>query len=244
MIRVQGSDQPGGLPDPLCESLLVLLAEGAGFVSDLPGEDGGIVGIFQSGVSVRASDDEAHVIGEEFPGLCVGDEPADILRVGAISGHGGDWDLSGAAPGEVLGVSARPLPGVVQIEDGFHAAFAELPQEEVESVEQVVVVFSGGILERGFDFGGDARFAVGSDQNAQVRDSAVGQSVEFACESFAVAVPARRAEDRAVPEVRTDEVIGFSVEDELSVFDTDERVGLGCGRAAADEQGSQQEEFG
>ena len=52
--------------DPFEETLFVVFREGAGFVGDLPREDGRILGVGPARIAVRAGYDAAHVIEEKL----------------------------------------------------------------------------------------------------------------------------------------------------------------------------------
>ena len=233
VVGVERANQPRRPGNPLGEGLLVLLAEGARLVANLPREDGRVVGIPEPRIAVRAADDEAHVLLEQRASLAAGDEVRDILDVGLIAVDGRDGRLAGTCPGQVLRIAARPLPRIGQVEHGLHAAPSQLGEEVVQTVEQLVVVLAGDVLERRFDFGGDSPAAVGPHQHAQVRHAAGGQRIELPRQAFAVAAGALRAEDGAVPEVGTQEVAGFAVEHEAAVLDADERITVLRGAAAA-----------
>ena len=239
VVGVQRADKLGRLANPFGEGLVVLLPEGARFVAYLPREDRRVVGIADARVAVRAPHDEAHVIGVERPGPGIGDELRDVVHVGAVAVDGRDGCLARPGPGEVLRVTARPLPRIGQVEHRLHAAQRQLLHEVVEPVEQCVVVPARcGLEDRGY-FGRNARGSLGADEHAQVPQAAGGERVQLALEAGAVSAGTFRSEDRAVPEVGADEVAGLVSEQEAPLFDADEvGSGGGCGVAAGGQQGA------
>ena len=226
--RVDGLDERGGAVDEGHERIpdRRYVAEAAGLVGDLPGEDGG--GVLVSG------NNGADVVEEEFLRPGIGDESADELHVWAVALRPGVGGGAFADPLEVGAVAAGPFPGVVEVEDRGHVAFLELLEEVSQSLEAFTVVFAGGLVPGRTDLGVLPALPVGHCEDAEIGHSERLQGVELRRKPCAALL--RGCEDGTVPEVGSDVVLGLSVADETAVA-----YAVGRFRGAAAQQEREEE---
>ena len=150
-------------------------------------------------------------------------EFAHLLHEGPVAVDQRDQGLLARRPFQILTVAACPFPGVVHIENCLHVALPQFNQEAVEADQQRVIVHAGGSLQGRFDAGIDAVGAITAHQYPEIVDAQSFQGVEFLPEAGDIPSPAFGGKYGSVPEVGADKRVGFSVPDEMSVFDSDKR---------------------
>ena len=103
-------------------------------------------------------------------GLCLRciSELRHMVHEGLVAGFFGSGCHSVTGMFEVETVTAGPLPGVIEIEHGFHVTLRHFGKQIIESVEDGIVIDTGGYLKRGFYLRFHSAFAVTAHQNTKV----------------------------------------------------------------------------
>ena len=218
VVGIQLTDQGGSLCQPPFKGRQRLFRESTRLIADLPRHDGGIILIGDARITVRAGEDETHVVIEQLMRLLVRRILGHKAHVSGIAVLVGTRRLAGTRMLQVETIAPAPLPGVVQVEHRHHLTFAQLLHQEVETRQDGVVIHTGRHLQRRLHLRGHAPFAVRAHEDAQVVDADLLHQVEFLAEPLAVTALTLRAEDRPIPEIRTYVIIGLAVFFEMSVL--------------------------
>lgn len=170
VIMVDTLDEGGLLGDPCSKSRLGdrVGGKGAGLVGYLPRHQRGRLGIGAPGIAVGAAHHVAHMPRGQGLGRVTADKAGHVGHIAVVAIDGRIWCGTLAGPLEISAVTAAPLPGVVEIDHGLHAAALELSHQIVQAVEDGVVVHARRSLEHGHDMRWYVLVAVAAREHTQI----------------------------------------------------------------------------
>ena len=225
MIRIDFLDQAGGLREPADESVADsrIFGKAARFVPDLPGKDGRILTVRLAGDGVGAADDGLQVVEKQLLGGFTYGELRHLLHERPVAVFQRNEGRLAGGPFQILAITARPFPGIVQIQDCLHVPFPDFQEETVQTGQNRIIVHRRSLLQGRFDPGIHAVRTISAHEDAEIVDAQGLQGVQFADQTFEIAAFPFGGQDRSVPEIGSDVCIRLSVTDKLPVGNGNER---------------------
>lgn len=238
VVGVEGLDEMGRLRGPTIEPLNggLVVAEGARFIAELPGEDGGLVFVEAVGDGVAASEDGLDELEVELLGLAVCGKLGGILYIVIPPLAFGRGRIAEAHLAEVETKTAAPIPTVRQIEHGCHLARLEFIEQTVQATQERIVELAWLRLKDGLYPAHLLATAVGAHEYAQIFHANRFQLIKFGAQSGKVAALSLGSQDWRVPQIRTYIIIGTAVALELAIANGNQIASRDRERCAHKEQ--------
>ena len=155
--------------------------------------------------------------------LLVGGILRHKVHKGRIASLVWTWCFAHACMFEIEAVATTPLPGVIEIEHGYHLTLTHLHEKVVESGEDGVVIDARGFLQSRLHLGGDALLSIGTYEDSKIINTHGLEVVELADKPLTVSSLPFGAEDCTIPEICTYIVIRFPVTKKMTVLHLYER---------------------
>ena len=199
------------LCNPRGKLLLGIGGEGTWLVAELPCHNCRLVAVVAAGNAVLACYNLLNVVQIEPNGLPVARKGGAVVAVAVVTslfvGVGG---VAVAALFKVEAVTAAPVPCVVEVDYGCHAALLKLGYGKVEPLQNSVVEHTGRALQVGLCRVGKVAAGIGARKHSYVRYPEPLQVVELFAEPLPVASLSGRCQYARIPHVGAHEAVGLA----------------------------------
>ena len=155
-------------------------------------------------------------------GFLVGGILTHGLHKGGITHIVGTRLLTRTSLFEIETVASTPLPGVVQVEHGHHLALTHLLKQVVKSGKDGIIVHTRCFLKRRLHLRLHPALTVRAHKNTEVVYADGLHIVELPGETFTVATLPLGGQDRTIPEVGPDIVVGLAIFYKMTILHSHE----------------------
>ena len=147
---------------------------------------------------------------------------AHCLHKGRITILIGTRLLALASMFQVETITTAPFPRVIQIKHCNHLAFPHFLKKEIKTSQNRIVIFAWSHLKCRLHLCGDTTLTIGTHEHTEIINSHFLHQVEFLAQTFTVSTLSFRAENSAIPEIRSYIIVRFPFTHKMPILNLNE----------------------